>query len=452
MRELLEIGKRGLTASSRSLDVVGHNIANVNTPGYSRQRAELSPVDYKKGGISIGLGVNVNQVRQLRDEIVERQIREREGELGNLDEQAKVYGQIEVLFSSNSENDLDKLITKFFNSFSELSNNPESIALRNSTINAGSNLTLQFNELAANLDTIQNSVADDVRIKIQKVNSLITDIAELNASIANGASKGQPDNYSLDLRAQRINELATFADVTVTYESNEMAEIRIGNLIVVQGSNYNQISPEFDSTNQIVRIRLNNGRSFASVGGNLGASMEAYSNIVPSYKEKLNTLAESLVTKVNQIHVNGYNLENNTGIDFFQNGNTKASNIALNTAIIDNPERIAASDSINEPGNNQAALNIFSLLDDISAVDGQSFIDYSLGISSETGFKLNNINTRLESNNSAKQQLMEQQSQVSGVNIDEELTNMIRFQNAYQASAKVIAAADEMYATLLSIV
>lgn len=452
MRELLEIGKRGIFAGQRALDVVGQNIANAATPGYSRQRVNLEPLDFKKNGMSTGLGVNVVMVEQLRNAIVDENVRKQEGDLGAFNEQAKIYEQLEVLFASGAENDLDKLITKFFNSFSELSNNPESLALRESVLFSGQNLTSRFNTLSSSLDKIKDDVVKDATVVIRDINRLTTDIAKLNVSIANANSMGQPDNYSLDIRNQRLNDLAKLVDVSVIYDSNGSAEVRLGNLIVVQHEKAAVMEPEVDVVNNQFRLRLNNGRTVKGIGGRLGSSIEAYEKIIPEFKGKLDSLAENLVSKINDAHVNGFDLNGNTGTEFFLPTGTRASTIQLNPILANDPSRLAASDTLNAVGNNVVALQIFGLLDDTSAVENKSFIEYSLSIASETGFALSSLRTRIQSTESSKLMMENQQQAISGVNMDEELADMIKFQNAYQASARVISTVQQMYDTLLSLV
>jgi flagellar hook-associated protein 1 FlgK len=452
MRELLEIGKRGMFAGQRSLDVTGQNIANAATPGYSRQRAELAPVDFKRNGMSIGLGVNVVQVAQLRDTIIDAQVRQKEGEVGEFGEKIKLYEQIEVLLASGAENDLDKLITKFFNSFSELSNNPESLALRENVLFAAQNVTTRFGELSGSFDSIKQNLVKDSTILIDSINRLTADIARLNVSIAKGAATGQPDNYSLDLRNQRLDELSQLVDVNVIYDSTGMVEVRMGNILVVQTDRASVIEPEFDSVNNLFRLRLNNGRTVKGVGGRLGAAMDVYEKILPEFKSKLDTLAENLVEKVNELHVNGFDLNGNTGTEFFNPTNTQASNIAINSSIVSDVSRIAASNTAGANGNNQVARDIFGLLDSSTAVGDKSFIEYSLSMAAESGFALSGLRTRVESAESSKLMLKNQQEEVSGVNMDEELANMIKFQNAYQASARVISTVQTMYDTILSLI
>jgi flagellar hook-associated protein 1 len=452
MRELLEIGRSGMFANQKSLDVVGQNIANANTPGYSRQRVELDAIEFRKGGLSVGLGVNVETVKQLRDTLVETQIQSKEGDLGGLNEKIKLYEQLEVLFASGSDNDLDKLMTKFFNSFSELSNNPESLALRENVVFSAQNMTSRFNEIAANLDSFKDSTAKEARTLVGEVNRLTSDIAKLNVQIANVSGTGQADNKALDLRATRLNELSKLVDINTIYSNNGSVEVRIGNLVVVQHERTFTVEPEIDSTNNSLRLRLNNGRTMKNVGGQLGAMIDSYENVLPEFKTKIDTLASNLVSKVNAIHVNGFNLKDTSGIDFFKSGNTTASSISVNSQIAQDVSLIAASTTAGTPGDNTAARQIFSLLDNSSAVDNRSFIEYSLGIAAETGFSISGMRTQVESITSSKQMLENQKADASGVNMDEELANMIKFQNAYQASARVIASVQVMYDTVLSLI
>lgn len=452
MREILEIGKRGMFANQKALEVVGQNIANANTPGYSRQRVDLDAIEFKKGGLATGLGVNVQTVKQLRDTFAETRLREKEADLGGYDEQIKLYEQLEVLFASGSENDMDKLLTKFFNSFSELSNNPESLALRQSVVYSANNLINRFHELDAGLDAIKTDISKEATVVVSEINRLASDIAKLNVQIASASESGQADNKALDLRAMRLDELSKLVDVDTIYSNNDSVEVRIGALVLVQHDRTFNVDSEIDSVNNTFRLRLNNGRTLKSVGGKLGAMIDSYDSILPEYANRLDNLAESLVTKVNQIHVNGYDLNNNTGISFFQNGNTSASTIGLNSQIQNDVTLIAASNTNNAVGNAEAARQIFALLDDTSAVQNQSFIEYSLSIASDTGFKISGLKTQVESATSSKLMLENQKTATSGVNMDEELANMINFQNAYQASARVIASVQAMYDTILSLV
>jgi len=452
MRELLEIGKRGMFANQKSLEVVGQNVANANTPGYSRQRVELEAIEFRKGGLSVGLGVNVATVKQLRDTLVETQIQSKEGDLGGFNEQIKLYEQLEVLFATGSDNDLDKLMTKFFNSFSELSNNPESLALRESVVFSAQNMTSRFNEISANLDAIKDSLTKESTTLVGEVNRLTSDIAKLNVQIANVSGTGQANNKALDLRAIRLNELSKLVDINTIYSNNGSVEVRVGNLVVVQHDRVFNVEPEIDSTNNALRLRLNNGRTLKNVGGKLGAMIDSFETVLPDFKTKVDTLASNLVSKVNQIHVNGFNLNDTTGIEFFKPGGTTASTIALNSQIVDNVSLIAASDTSGAPGNNTAARQIFTLLDSSSAVGDKSFIEYSLSIAAETGFTISSLRTQVESVSSSKLMLENQKLDASGVNMDEELANMIKFQNAYQASARVIASVQVMYDTVLSLV
>jgi flagellar hook-associated protein 1 FlgK len=453
MRELLEIGKRGLFASNRNIDVAGQNIANANTPGYTRQRAELEPIAYQKNGLSTGLGVNVTTVKQIQDEMVEQRLRQAESDLGGLNEQAQIYKQLETQLVSNTENDLDKLVSRFFNEFSSLSNNPESSALRYNVLNAAQNLTSTFKDLSSGLSKIQTDIGTEASSKLDQINTLLKDVAKLNQQVAEGQVAGQPDNNSIDLRRQRLSELSNLADLNISYNDNNQADVRIGNIVVVRGSNASKLNLETDTINNIIRVRVDSGRTIQSdIGGEFGALADSFGTVVPGFEEKIDTLAENIVTKVNALHRQGYNLKDQTGVNFFNTSYTSASDIEVNIAVAGNPERISASDSQGEPGNSEIAKQIAGLLEAPNAINGSSFIEYTLNTISETGFALNNIETRMASTQSSMSMLEQQRASVSGVNLDEELANIIKFQNAYQASARVISTAQRMYDTLLNMV
>ncbi len=450
MDTLLEITKRGLQASRMAMDVIGNNIANASTPGYSQQRLDVTSAGYQSGGLSIGLGVNIQDVQRLHDNIIDQQIRDKQSQIGSQQEQQKVLQQLQSTLSTQNGQDLDQLLGNFFNSFSNLSNQPEDNTLRNNVINQTQALTSRFHSLNSTLTTMQGDVATSIRTDVTQVNGLLSDIATLNKSILSSQNLGHPDNQSLDQRAQKLQDLSKLVNFTVLKNSNNDYEIRIGGMVVLHNDQSRSLQTEEDTGNNQMRVRLGNGKALDITGGSVGANITNYDKVIPGYQNQLDSLAKTLVEKVNAIHKTGYDMNGNTGVDFFDPNNTTAKTISLNSLIQNNPQAIAASDTAGATGNNNIALQINDL-GNSNVINGQTLQQNATAIATSAGSDITNLTNSIQTLQSAKNLLDTQQASTSGVNLDEQLTNMIKYQNAYQATAKVLNTSQQMFQSLISI-
>ena len=450
MDTLLEITKRGLQASRMAMDVIGNNIANASTPGYSQQRLDVSSAGYQSGGLSIGLGVNIQDIQRLHDNIIEQQVRDKQSQIGSQQEQQKVLQQLQSTLSTQNGQDLDQLIGNFFNSFSNLSNQPEDNTLRNNVINQSQALTTRFHNVSATLASMKGDVANSVRTDVGQVNGLLSDIATLNKSIQSSQSLGHPDNQSLDQRDQKLQQLSKLTNFTVLKNKNNDYEIRIGGMVVLHNDQAQAIQTEEDTANNQMRVRLGNGKALDITGGSIGANITNYDKVISGYQNQLDTLAKTLVDKVNAIHRTGYDMNGNTGINFFDPNNTTAKTISLDSAIQNNPQAIAASDTSGATGNNKIALQIYNL-NSSNVLNGQTLQQNATAMATSAGSEITNLTNSIKSLQSAKDLLDNQQASASGVNLDEQLTNLIKYQNAYQATARVLNTSQQMFQSLISI-
>ena len=450
MDTLLEITKRGLQASRMAMDVIGNNIENASTPGYSQQRLDVTSAGYQSGGLSIGLGVNIQDIQRLHDNIIDQQIQDKQSQIGSQQQQQKVLQQLQTTFSTQSGQDLDQLIGNFFNSFSNLSNQPEDNTLRNDVINQTQALTNQFHSLDSTLTSMKGDVATSIRTDVTQVNGLLSDIATLNKSIISSQNLGHPDNQSLDQRAKKLQDLSKLVNFTVLKNSNNDYEIRIGGMVVLHNDQSQALQTEEDTGNNQMRVRLGNGKALDITGGSVGANIANYDKVIPGYQNQLDTLAKNLVEKVNAIHQTGYDMNGNTGVNFFDPNNTTAKTISLDSLIQNNPQAIAASDTSGATGNNKIALQI-SDLGSSNVLNGQTLQQNASAMATSAGSDITNLTNSIQSLQSAKDLLDTQQASTSGVNLDEQLTNMIKYQNAYQATARVLNTSQQMFQSLISI-
>jgi flagellar hook-associated protein 1 FlgK len=452
MREIFQIAKRGLFANQKGLDVTGQNVANANTEGYSRQRVNLSPEAFRKGNLQVGLGVKIEDIERLRSDQLDRQIRSKESEIGYLDQRKQILAQLENIFATDTDGDLDIKVNELFDSFSRLTSNPEDESLRSNVIRSSQNLAETFNRLDRNLNQVKERIGDTTETLVTKVNQLLKEIASLDRDITSGEGEGQSsNNKALDLRTRKLNELSELVDTSITIDENKSATVSVGGLVLVQNGQARTLDAEINPSLDINRIRIEGSKVLNNIGGRLGATIESFTEDVGAYSDRLDNLAKTIVEEVNNIHSSGYTLNNTTGIDLFDAGNTTAESISVNSQVSSDPDNVAASSQPNEPGNAEKALALADLRNDDTVFSGQTFSEFAVNIATSIGSELNAAASQLETTSSAQTLLENQQESVAGVNIDEELTNLIQYQNAYQASARVLSTARQMFDSLLTI-
>jgi flagellar hook-associated protein 1 FlgK len=365
--------------------------------------------------------------------------------------QAKVFEQLEAVVATDSGNDLDLSISKFLDSFSELSSNPQDMSVRNSLVSNAQELTNKFKDIDRNIDRISELTRDSAGKNVDKINSIVSEIESLNKSIEQGEASGKPDNTSLDMRVAKMEELSKLIDYESQVTDTGAVELRVGGVMLLDSEKAQTIRAEIDDINKEFTLRVDSGKTISASGGRLGAEIEMYTKQIPDMNGKLDKIASTMVEKVNQIHAGGYGLNDDTSRNFFDPTGTSASEIELNAAMILDPANVAASSNDAEAGNGEVAAQIAELRNE-RLIDGRKIVDSSIELISSPGTKLQNLNSQIEARDSELNMLKTQQEREAGVNIDEELSLMIQYQNAYQGAAKVMSAAQNMYDTLIGIV
>ncbi|MCP9291865.1 flagellar hook-associated protein FlgK [Gracilimonas sediminicola] len=450
MRSLFEISKSGLRSAERSLSVTSNNIVNADTKGYSRQRIDKTPNGMKMTGYNTGLGVNISNVTRLRNEMNDVMLNEKRQNMSFMQSKARVFEQLEASMASDSGSDLDLSISNLLDTFSELSTDPQDISVRNSLISDARQMTTKFKDVSRNIDRTSDLILESSNSTINAINGLLGEIHSLNQTIAQADAAGAPDNTSLDLRVRKLEELSELTDYEISANDSNAVELRIGGVKVLDAEKADHLKAEINDVDKTYQIRLESGKTVEPQGGQLGAELEMYQTEIPALKDRLDELASTIVTEFNAIHSGGYGLNDNVSRNFFNPTNTTADTISLNQVLVDDPTNIAASDTDGEAGNGETALQIAELRSQ-QLIGGRKLIDYSVDLITSAGNSLSSLNSQIEARDSEIQMLTTQQEREAGVNIDEELSLMIQYQNAYQGAAKVMSAAQNMYDTLIGI-
>ncbi|HBQ25211.1 MAG TPA: flagellar hook-associated protein FlgK [Syntrophomonas sp.] len=333
----LEIGKRSVLMHQTALSITGHNIANANTPGYTRQVADIvttppwhapSLVQSGKPG-QLGTGVEIAAVNRVRDEFIDTQIRHENKAEGYWAAMQNTLAKIEVILNEPTEDGLRGVMDMFWESWQDLSLHPESEAVRAVVVQRGMSLAEAFNHTHRQLVELREDVNAQVKVKVNEVNSIAMQIADLNKQILAVTISGKRPNDLLDKRDLLIDDLSRIADVKVFTDKNNMVTLQLGDRVLVEGKDYNRLGVNTDQEMYMViwedtqtRAKISSGelRGLLDARGRSSNPQEAnpseYKEIIPNMIADLNSLAKTIITKTNDIHRSGYSLNNNDNSNY----------------------------------------------------------------------------------------------------------------------------------------
>jgi flagellar hook-associated protein 1 FlgK len=463
---ILNIGTSALTAAQTALSTTSNNISNINTEGYSRQRADqvTRPSSYQ-GDFYLGAGVAVNGVERIYDNFLASQVRSYTSQEAQQGSFLSYSNQVDDLLGS-SELGINDGFDAFFGSIQEVANDPTSISARQVMLTQGELLAGRFNTLDSQLGQLERNIDNDISVAVDDINNLSQGIAELNQAIleAKGSANGANPNDLLDKRDQLINELSEYVSVTTVEQNNGTVNVFVGSgQGLVVGASQVNLSTISDSSFNPPRFNISFGPNQVDItnqvtGGSLGGALQFRSEIIDNTRSELDLLAESVVTAFNNTHSNGFDLDGNAGGNLFDPSATTAADINM---VITDPRAIAASSGTNiGTGNNENALALADLQTDDSLVQvsaGPPPVTRSLA--DQYGVIVSDVATRTrqaEVSQETQQALLQQTKQrfdsVSGVNLDEEAANLIKYQQSYQAASQIIVVSNTIFDSLINAV
>lgn len=461
----LEIARRGLQVQQRALDVTGHNVSNANTPGYTRQDAVMAtttpfpvPGLYTPAGAGqLGSGVEISEIRRLRDGFLDLQYRGENEALGYWEARWNAIQKVETILNEPSDSGLGKVFEQFWQSLEDLSKNPESLAARSTVLERGKTLAETFNYLDRQLQSLQSDLDSTIKVKVDEVNSFARQIADLNQQIQKIEVTGQRANDLRDKRDLLLDQLSKDVNIQVREDANGMVQVSIGGRLLVEGDRVEELIAKDSNSDGFLDVMWKADNQSAQVtGGAIKGMSEMRDGLVSEIRGKLDKLAAVLGEKFNSIHKAGYGLDGSTGLDFFKTKDPatqiSACNITANTDLEDLNKIAAAkpNGSITPPyfdkGDGSNALELAQLLKQVKIGDlgDTTFEDYYRAAIGELGVQGQQAKRMKENQELLVTQLDNNRQEVSGVSLDEEMVNMIRFQHAYAAAARVITALDEM--------
>ncbi len=456
---ILNMSAGALDAQTTGTSVTGENLANVNNPAYARQRVLLGPSPPLQTLIGQeGTGVESVSISQIRNALVDTQIQAEAGVSSSLNSQQTALQFAEAALSEqitnastsgadSSPSGLASSLTSFFNALQSLTTSPSSTSLRQAVTASAKQLTDQFNLVSSQLtgltNTINTSITDDVSV----ANQDIAQIANLNKQIVQTNGIGGNPNELLDQREQVLEDLATKVNFTAVTEANGSVDVTIGGVGMVAG--VNQIDSLTAAYNLVgsFQIKAQNTGAFLSLaGGSIEGNITARDGAIAQLQTGLDTLASQLVTSVNSVYSTGFDTNGNTGQNFFTG--TNAATIGVNSTVAGDPKQFQANGA---NGDNSVVLALAQLANNnIAGLNNQTFTGSYAATVANLGSSLSTVNNQITNAGAMTQMLTNQRASISGVNIDEEMTNLMQYQKAYQASAEVISIVNQMLQTVVS--
>jgi len=446
----LSIAVRAMMADQGALQVVSNNVANINTPGYTRERANLVEEPPVQHGSPIeGNGVTLESVSSLRDRVLELRLDEEEQSKGKLDSYMEVMSQAQVYFNSGSGHDLGGVLNDFFSSLSQLSTDPTSMPFRQQVLMSAQNLAAEVSADAKNLTGLQSQVDQTLTQQVQQAGQLLTQIAALNRQIGFNDSDEQ-NGALIDQRTQLIRNLSQLMDVRVVNNANGGISLTTGDgTSLIAGDRVASLSVHPDGDGKL-RVFVDTTDVTDSLqGGSIRGLLDARDQGIGGLLGQLDEFAAGLSNALNTAHQQGYTLSGAQGGNLMAPQATITGAAARMQVAITDPADIAAS-SDGSPGSN-GNLNTLLALQNAAVVNGRTPSDAVADIVFQAGSDVSNASAELDGEQAVLDQLDQQRSSVSGVSLDEEAANMVRFQRSYEAAARVISIIDDLTLTVINI-
>ncbi len=545
--DIFEIGRTGIQANQQGLKTASQNITNVGTEGYSRQRAILE-AGRPQGGIN-PTGVRVTDITRLVDQFIEAQLTDTTQDFGRFNIRYDLLQRVETVFSETDSVGINNAIDRLFNAFRDLTTFPEESSQRTLVINEATALADTINLAAATLKQIRTDIDDAIGQNLSEVNTIASQIADLNGQIHFAESSGKTANDLRDRRAVLVNDIAELVNIE-TVEMTDGLAIMVGGQLLVSGDRNNTLAQVSDADNlgmNDVAVKRSDGTTFVVTSkindGEIAGRLTVRDTDIQSYQDRLDRLAAVLVNEINQQHQAGYGLDGTTNnslfsalspdaplakdtnaggaagtsttvstassltMDKYEIRFTSASvfdvvNVTDNTTVLssqaytsgatitfdgldvvitnntgapaagdvftvsahkgaatdmavslsDTDKVAASSTSAGVPGNNVNAIALVAIQSTSqSTLGGINVGDYHAVTVGDAGSDTFLAGLQRDAKQVEMDQVTSLRESVSGVNLDEELTRLLEFQRAFEASARLITTADELFQTVLGL-
>ena len=481
-----ETARKGLMVSQKSLDITGQNITNINTPGYTRQRVDQVSMTVSgqtsryaiSNNALAGQGVKVNGISQVRDSFLDKRFREEYGDVGYYDQCSTILADIEAALDEITSNGLKSAIAGLFTSLQNLTNNADQVTHANIVLTASRNLTQVLNQFDAKLNNIREQQMFDMDIAVGEVNSILERIAGLNESISKdmflaGASTSEyyKPNELVDQRNLLLDELSRYVDMRAVDNADGTVTVEINGHTVVEGNKFETINMvrnsdktvtmSWQSTGKSVNLTTGLLKAFTDMingrGSDAKGANESFEQGIPYYIDKLDTFARVFAEVMNNAIPVVDNTGNFTGdkkqlFEGDANGIITAGNISVSSAWAAKPGYLITEVYTDGKLDNTHLLNLiagFSEDRNFGEFTG-TFEEYVNFYNTNLGQQKTFSDNRAENTAAIADELLDRRDAISGVSLDEEGTNLMLYEKAYQAASRLMTALDEALDVLIN--
>jgi len=458
-----------LGAYSQVLDVVQNNVANASTPGYAAQTEELNAMQFNPTEGLSG-GVTAGQVVSSRDQYAEQAVQQQTTLMGQSQQDVSSLTAIQSLFDVTGTSGLDSALNNLFQSFSAWAQTPTSTVARQNVLTQAATVANTFQQTATGLQQVATDTAQQLNQTVTDVNHMSSQLAVYNQQIMNG------DRNDAGLDAQinsTLQQLSQDGGITATQQSNGTYTVLLNGQtpLVIANQAYNlSLEPVPNSATSAnpqgpahLKVLAYDGTDITSqvTGGQLGSLLNTTNTVLPgllgdqNQPGSLNTLAQQFASTVNNLLTQGYQTDGSdgsaavAGVPLFSYDTTNPTNVAASLQVSSTvtPSQLAAIDLGPPEVSNGVALSLSKLADPTDStgeIGGLSYTQYYANMAAKVGNLLSNATALQQTQQSAVAQAENVRQQVSGVSLDMEATVLVQFQQAYEASSKLITILDQL--------
>ncbi|MFC1649945.1 flagellar hook-associated protein FlgK [Candidatus Latescibacterota bacterium] len=456
----ININRNTLKAQTDVMNTTAHNIANANTPGFSRQTVKLSSIDDSSGSglrmssfLKVGSGVEATIVTRSRFELYDDIFRKVNQGLNFDQKTEEMMHQVELLFDEPSDRSLGGIINDFFNGWLDISNAPQDIASRQSLHSVASEMTDRFKRIYNSLVGLREDMNSEIVAIPSQINEIVREITDLNGSIFKAESQGGPANDLRDKLDLLVDELSDFASVRTVRQENGSTTVLLGNKVMAEREAFTELTTKTEVLGDgfiKTTIVSSDGLGFEPSDGKLGGLINFRDNVVTVLMKDLDKLAEAIVTTINFEHRIGYGLDGLTDRNFFDPNKKQAFNFELSSEVEDVSNIAVSLDGAR--GDNTNAFNINALKDKRVVDDRYSINEFYNGFIANLGVIAREAKSSRVNGELLVSQMSNSRESIKGVSVDEELITMIQSQHIYQSASRLIQIIDQMIEEVLNII
>jgi flagellar hook-associated protein 1 FlgK len=442
----LNIAASGLDAQQTAMDTISENLTNANTPGYVSESVALAS---EPGGdlLGVGDGVRTVGVIQNTDGLLATTAQQTQGVLAQTTALQQILQGAQSVFPEPSSSGISADLSSFWQSWDAVSQDPSNPAPRTQVVDLAQNLVSDFQQASQQLGNMQTNAQSQVATSVTQVNSLLAQVATLNQQIGASKGSGTPANSLIDQQNQVLSELATTIGAVGVVQPDGTTNVDVGGVTLVQGAWSDTVQTTGGVGNLTLQAKAS-GASIPASSGSIAGQLAAINQYLPSYQSQLDTVANDLATTVNTQLAAGYTATGASGAGEPLFEGTGAAGLSVNAAIVNDPQQIAASatatlpDATNDGANAQAMAELYN----VPTGPDQQYQSLIQGLGSQVQAINSQVTDQTSVANSAQQNLQA----IEGVNTNDQMVQMLTYQQAYQASAKLISTVDTMMQALIT--